>query len=319
MSELPSFHMTPDEFRKWGYAVIDWIADYQQRVEQLPVLSSAKPGQVRSMLPPQAPEHGEPFQKILQDVDRVIMPGITHWQSPNFFAYFPANSSGPAILGELLSAGLGIQGMLWATSPAATELETHVLDWLVQMLDLPKHFHSDTEGGVVIQDTASGSTLCALLAAREVATGFLTRQSGLSSKLVAYASNQAHSSLDKAMIIAGLGTDNLRHVPVDADFKMIPEQLERMIQEDLKAGFKPVFVQATVGTTSSNAIDPVGEIGGIAKRHGLWLHVDAAMSGTAAICPEFRHIHDGLEFADSYTFNPHKWMFTNFDCNCFFI
>jgi len=315
----PSFHMTPDEFRRHGHAVVDWIADYYSRIESFPVLSRAQPGQIRASLPPNPPKHGEPFDAILADVEKLILPGITHWQSPNFFAYFPANASGPAILGDLLSSGLGVQGMLWATSPACTELETHVLDWLVEMLDLPQKFLSASSGGGVIQDTASSASLCALLAARERATNFASNRRGCDGKLVAYTSTQAHSSIEKDVQIAGLGRDNLRPIEVDPNFAMRAETLARQIADDRRAGLVPCFVCATVGTTSSNAIDPVPEIGRICRENNVWLHVDAAMSGTAALCPEFRHIHNGLEFADSYAFNPHKWMFTNFDCDCFWV
>ena len=319
MSAHRSYHMTPDEFRRHGRAVVDWIADYYERVESLPVLAQVEPGQIRASLPPAPPAHGESFEAILRDVEELVLPGITHWQSPNFFAFFPANASGPAILGDLLSAGLGVQGMLWSTSPACTELETHVLDWLVDMLGLPRTFLSTGPGGGVIQDTASSAALCALLAARERATEFESNERGCYGRLVAYSSSQAHSSIEKAVKIAGLGRDNLRLVDVDDRFTMRPDALARQIREDRQAGLVPCFVCASVGTTSSNAIDPVEEIGRICREEGLWLHVDAAMSGTAALCPEFRHIHDGLELADSYCFNPHKWMFTNFDCDCFFV
>ncbi len=319
MPEEKTFHMTPDEFRRHGHAVVDWIADYQTRVETLPVLSRVKPGEIRASLPGAAPAQGEPFDRILADVGKLILPGITHWQSPNFYAYFPCNASGPAILGDLLSSGLGVQGMLWATSPACTELETHVLDWLVTMLDLPRKFLSTESGGGVVQDTASSASLCALLAARERATNFASNQNGCGGKLVAYASSQAHSSIEKGVQIAGLGRRNLRLIAVDGNFAMRPDALALEIEKDRRAGLIPCFVCATVGTTSSNAIDPVPEIGRICREHKIWLHVDAAMSGTAALCPEFRHIHEGIEFADSYTFNPHKWMFTNFDCNCLYV
>jgi aromatic-L-amino-acid decarboxylase len=314
-----SHHMDPDEFRKHGHAVVDWIADYYKRIESFPVLSQAAPGQIRASLPSRAPENSEPFESILQDVERLILPGITHWQSPNFFAFFPCNASGPAILGDLLSSGLGVQGMLWATSPACTELETHVLDWLVPALGLPEKFLSTSTGGGVIQDTASSATLCAVLAARERASNYQSNRNGASEKLSAYTSGQAHSSVEKAIQIAGIGRENLRLIEVDAGFAMNADALRRAIEQDRKAGRKPFFVCATVGTTSSNAIDPVPQIGRICRDHGIWLHVDAAMSGTAALCSEFRHIHDGLEYADSYCFNPHKWMFTNFDCDCFYV
>ena len=314
-----SFHMPPEEFRKHGHAVVDWIADYYKRIEEFPVLSQVAPGEIRASLPAHAPGQGEPFPEILKDVEKFILPGVTHWQSPNFFAFFPSNASGPAILGDLLSSGLGVQGMLWAASPAATELETLVLDWLVPALGLPEPFLSTRTGGGVIQDTASSASLCAILAARERATGFQSNRSGVHGKLVAYTSSQAHSSIEKGIQIAGIGRENLRLVDVDGNFAMRPEALEQAIREDRARGLTPFFVCATVGTTSSNAIDPVPEIGPIAKRNGLWLHVDAAMSGTAALCPEFRHVHHGLEHADSYCFNPHKWMFTNFDCDCFYV
>ena len=314
-----TFHMTPEEFRRHGHTVVDWIADYYARIESFPVLSRAEPGQIRASLPAAPPLKGEPFPAILADIEKLILPGITHWQSPNFYAYFPSNASGPAILGDLLSSGLGVQGMLWATSPACTELETHVLDWLVTMLDLPRKFLSSSSGGGVIQDTASSASLCALLAARERATSFASNQRGCHGKLVAYTSSQAHSSLEKDAQIAGIGRDNLRAIEVDENFAMLPEALARRIEQDRRAGLVPFFVCATVGTTSSNAIDPVPEIGRICREHKLWLHVDAAMSGTAALCPEFRYTHAGLDLADSYCFNPHKWMFTNFDCDCFYV
>jgi aromatic-L-amino-acid decarboxylase len=319
MADEKTFHMTPEEFRKHGHAVVDWIADYYARIESYPVLSRAEPGQVRASLPGTPPSKGESFDAILGDIEKLILPGITHWQSPNFFAFFPANASGPAILGDLLSSGLGVQGMLWATSPACTELETHVLDWLVAMLDLPRKFLSTDTGGGVIQDTASSASLCALLAARERATNFASNKRGCDGKLVAYTSSQAHSSIEKDVQIAGLGLNNLRLIEVDQNFAMRPDALARQIEQDRRAGLVPCFVCATIGTTSSNAIDPLSEIGRICRENNLWFHVDAAMSGTAALCPEFRHTHDGVALADSYTFNPHKWMFTNFDCNCFYV
>ena len=319
MFEEKSFHMTPDEFRLYGRAVVDWIADYYQRVESLPVLAQVEPGQIRASLPSEPPVYGEAFETILDDVEDLILPGVTHWQSPNFFAFFPANVSGPSLLGELLSAGLGVQGMLWATSPACTELETHVLDWLVDMMALPEKFKSTASGGGVIQDSASSASLCALLSARERATDYGSNERGNDGRLVAYASSQAHSSIEKAVKIAGLGRRNLRLIEVDDQFAMRPDALARQIEKDRQAGLSPCFACATVGTTSSNGLDPLPEIGRICREEGLWLHVDAAMCGTAALCPEFRHIHDGLELADSYCFNPHKWMFTNFDCDCFYV
>jgi aromatic-L-amino-acid decarboxylase len=311
--------MTPDEFRRYGREVVDWIADYYERVETLPVLSQVEPGALREALPADPPTTGEPFDMMLADMDHLILPGITHWQSPNFYAFFPANTSFPSILGEMLAAGLGVQGMLWLTSPACTELETHVLDWLVDMLALPPGFKSTTAGGGVIQDTASNASLVAMLAARERATGYASNAVGSDGRLRAYTSTQAHSSLAKAAGIAGIGRDNLRAVAVDGAFAMRPDDLARQMAADRADGLQPFFVCATVGTTSSNAMDPLAEIGAICQEYGAWLHVDAAMSGTAALCPEFRHFQDGLERADSYCFNPHKWMFTNFDCDCFYV
>jgi aromatic-L-amino-acid decarboxylase len=319
MTSEKSRHMTPDEFRRHGHAVVDWIADYYSRIESFPVLSQLKPGQLRASLPPSAPHHGESFDAILADVEKLILPGITHWQSPNFFAYFPCNASGPAILGDLLSSGFGLQGMLWATSPACTELETHVLDWLVPMLGLPEKFLSTSTGGGVIQDTASSASLCALLAGRERATNYASNTKGCTGKLVAYCSTQTHSSVEKAAKVAGLGAANLRAIEVDKKFAMRADALARQIAQDKSAGLVPCFVCATVGTTSSNAIDSVSEIARMCREHNIWLHVDAAMSGTAALCPEFRHIHAGIDRADSYCFNPHKWMFTNFDCDVFYV
>ncbi len=319
MTEEKSRHMTPDEFRKYGRAVVDWIADYQERVESFPVMARTAPGDIRASLPALPPETGETFDVMLKDVEEKILPGVTHWQSPDFFAFFPSNTSGPSILGELLSAGLGIQGMLWATSPACTELETHVMDWIVSMLDLPETFRSSGAGGGVIQDSASGATLCALLAARERATDFASNAEGCDGRLVVYASSQTHSSLEKAVKIAGLGKNALRIIPVDHRYALRADALSEQIQQDRADGLIPCMVCATVGTTSSNAIDPLPRIGRICRTEGIWLHVDGAMAGTAAVCPEFRHIHNGLAAADSYCFNPHKWMFTNFDCDCFFV
>ncbi len=319
MADNKSYHMTPDEFRRYGRAVVDWIADYWEQVDSLPVLSRVEPGQVKNSLPAHPPAQGEDFEAVLKDVDELVLPGITHWQSPNFYAYFPANISGPAVLGDLLSSGLGVQGMLWSTSPACTEVETRVMDWVAEMLDLPPQFKSEGAGGGVIQDSASSATLCALLAGRERATGYAGNQKGLKGKLVAYASTQTHSSLEKGVMIAGIGLDNLRQIPVDDKFAMRPDALVAQIEADRAAGLIPFFVCGTVGTTSSAAMDPLPQLGRICREQNLWFHIDAAMYGTAAICPEFRHIQNGVELADSYTFNPHKWMFTNFDCNCFFV
>jgi len=314
-----SFHMSPEEFRQQGHAVIDWIADYYKRIESFPVLSPVKPGEIRASLPKEAPAQAELFEEILGDIEKLILPGITHWQSPNFFAYFPCNASGPAILGDLLSSGFGLQGMLWATSPACTELETHVLDWLVTALGLPEKFRSSSTGGGVIQDTASTANFCAVLSARERVTNHGSNRTGTGQKLVAYTSNQAHSSVEKAIRMAGIGSDNLRVIEVDEQFAICPSALAAAVERDKRAGLLPFLVCAITGTTSSNGMDPLAEIGPVCCLHNLWLHVDAAMSGTAMLCPEFRPLQRGIEFADSYCFDPHKWMFTNFDCDCFYV
>ena len=307
--------MTPDEFRRHGADVVEWIAHYLETVEEHPVASPLAPGDVRALLPAHPPQHPEPFEDVLADVDRIILPGVTHWQSPNWFAYFPANSSGPSILGELLSAGLGVQGMLWATSPACTELETHVLDWMVELLGPPDRFGSTGAGGGVIEDSASSATLVALLAGRQRAVDAGAELGAL----VAYASAHTHSSLEKAARIAGLGPDQVRTVAVDGEFALRPDALAAAVEEDRSAGRVPFFCCATVGTTSSLAVDPVAELAPVCAGAGVWLHVDGAMAGSAAVCPELRWVNDGLDRADSYAFNPHKWLFTNFDCTCFWV
>jgi aromatic-L-amino-acid decarboxylase len=313
--------MTPEEFRRYGHAVIDWIADYQERIESFPVLSQVAPGDIRAALPDEPPEHGESFEAVLADVDRVIMPGITHWQHPSFFAYFPANASGPAILGDLLASGLGVQGMLWVTSPAATELETHVLDWLATLLDLPARFRSDGDGGGVIQHTASDAALVALLAALHRASGGRTEREGVpAGRYAVYTSGQTHSSVEKACRIAGLGADALRKIDVDpATLAARPEHLQELVDADRAAGIVPALVVASVGATGTGAVDPVRELAAIAADAGAWLHVDAAWAGVAAVAPEFRWLNDGLEAADSYATNPHKWLLTNFDCDTFWV
>jgi len=319
MDNKHSIHMTIDEFKNNGYKVIDWLADYYKNVDSFPVLSQVDPGYIRGQLPDQPPEDGETFEAMLADMNEKILPGITHWQSPNFFAFFPCNSTGPAILADMLSTGLGVQGMLWATSPACTELETHVLDWLVDMLDLPKIFKSTSTGGGVIQDTASSATLCALVAAREKASNGKINETGFDGTLRVYTSSQAHSSIEKAVKIAGIGKHNLRSIAVNNKFAMRPSELRRAIEQDITDGLTPAFVCATVGTTSSTALDSLSEIGSICSEFGIWLHVDAAMAGSAAICPEYRFIQEGLEHAQSYCFNPHKFLLTNFDCSCFYV
>lgn len=308
-------HMDPTAFRRHGHAVIDWIADYLETVEDRPVRSTVAPGDVRRALPGRPPQTGEPFERMLSDVDDVIVPGLTHWQHPSFFAYFPANTSGPSILGELLSAGLGVQGMLWSTSPACTELETHVLDWLLDVLGLPDRFRSTGAGGGVLQDSASSATLCALLAARDRAVDAPADIR----RCTVYASEHAHSSVAKAVRIAGLDPANLRLLPTDDRFALRPDALVDALAADRRGGVVPTMVVATAGTTSSTAFDPIRAVAEAAADAGCWVHVDAAMAGTAAVCPEFRWMHDGVELVDSYCFNPHKWMFTNFDCDAFWV
>jgi aromatic-L-amino-acid decarboxylase len=310
-------HMTPEEFRKHGYRVVDWIADYYEQIETFPVLSHVAPGEIRARLPASPPQHGEGFDAVLRDLDGVIMPGITHWQHPSFFAYFPANASGPGILGDLLASGLGVQGMLWATSPAATELETHVLDWLRELLGLPETFR----GNGVIQSTASDAVLVALLAALHRATEGRTEPAGVhSGQFTVYASGQAHSSVEKACRIAGLGSDALRKIDVDpATQAARAEHLRGLIDADLAAGYTPTLVVASVGTTGTGAIDPVRALGDITREYAAWLHIDAAWAGVATVCPELRWLNDGVELADSYSTNPHKWLLTNFDCDAFWV
>ncbi|MEO9137509.1 MAG: aminotransferase class V-fold PLP-dependent enzyme [Jatrophihabitans sp.] len=313
--------MTPEEFRTHGHAVIDWIADYQQRLETFPVLSQVQPGDVRAGLPADPPEHGEPFEAVLADLDTKIVPGITHWQHPSFFAYFPANASGPAVLGDLLASGLGVQGMLWATSPAATELETHVLDWLATLLDLPARFRSDGPGGGVIQHSASDAALVALLAALHQASSGATERGGVEAgRYAVYTSTQTHSSVEKACRIAGLGADMLRKIDVDPLTSAArPDHLRALIAADRAAGVVPTLVVASVGTTGVGAVDPVAEFAAIAHEAGAWIHVDAAWAGVAAVAPEFRWLNDGLDAVDSYSTNPHKWLLTNFDCDAFWV
>ncbi len=313
--------MSPEQFREYGHAAVDWIADYQQRVESLPVLSQVEPGAVRAELPADPPEHGEPFEAVLRDLDEVLLPGITHWQHPSFFAYFPANTSGPAILGDLLASGLGVQGMLWATSPAATELETHVLDWLAALLGLPDRFRSSGAGGGVIQHTASDGAVVALLAALHRASRGRTERDGVAGgHYTVYASTQTHSSVEKACRVVGLGADALRKIDVDPRTQSArPQHLRELLERDVADGCTPTLVVATVGTTGTGAVDPVAEFAELAHQHGAWLHVDAAWAGVAAVAPELRWLNAGLDAADSYSTNPHKWLLTTFDCGAFYV
>jgi len=304
--------MSPEEFRKRGHEMVDWVADYLAGVANYPVNSTVKPGSIRAGLPEKAPEQPEPFEDVVRDLNEIIMPGITHWQSPNWFSYFPANSSGPSLLGEMVASGLGVQGMLWSTSPAATELETVVVDWMVDLLGLPPTWKTTGPGGGVIQMSASDSAHVAMVTARELA-----RARARPDQMVVYASDQTHSSVEKGARIAGF--TNLRIVPTDGTFAMDPAAFERQVAADRANGLVPVFVAVTVGTTATTAIDPVRTVATIAGREDIWVHVDAAYAGSAMVCPEHRHHQDGLELVDSYTFNPHKWMFTNFDCNLYFV
>lgn len=305
--------MEKETFRKFGYKFIDWVADYMDELEKLPVLSQIKPGEIRSKLPHNPPIQAENMEKLFLDFKKIILPGITHWQHPSWFAYFPANNSPPSILAELLTAGIGAQCMIWQTSPAAAELEEVVLEWLRQMLDLPEGMAG------VIQDSASTATLVALLTAREKATNFEANQKGLKKSLVVYASEETHLSIEKGVKITGYGRENLCYIPTDDSFAMVPSKLEEAVERDKKRGLKPACVVATLGTTSSTAIDPLAAIGKICRSQNIWLHVDAAFAGTAAILPEKRWMLEGAENMDSFVFNPHKWMLTNFDCSAYFV
>ncbi|MFH1241815.1 MAG: pyridoxal-dependent decarboxylase [Pseudomonadota bacterium] len=305
--------MDKEAFRRFGYEFVDWVADYMADVGKYPVMSQVMPGEIKERIPLEPPVKGEPMDRIFEDFKKIILPGITHWQHPSWFAYFPANNSPPSILAELLTSGIGAQCMLWQTSPAAAELEEMVLEWLRKMLELPEGMAG------VIQDTASTSTLCALLTAREKATDFEANLRGVNKPLVVYASEEAHSSIEKGVKIAGYGKESLRYIPTDNTFAMVPSRLEEAIVRDREEGLCPACVVATLGTTSSTAIDPLEPIGKICRRYGVWLHVDAAFAGTAAILPEKKALLKGAEYMDSFVFNPHKWMFTNFDCSAYFV
>jgi aromatic-L-amino-acid/L-tryptophan decarboxylase len=309
-----SFHMTAEEFRRHGREVVDWVADYMERVADLPIRSGVAPGDIEARLPLAAPADPEPFDALLADLDDVVLPGITHWQSPGWFAYFSANVSAPSILAELASAGIGAQGMLWATSPALTEIESRVLDWLVDLLGLPESWKTSVgPGGGVIQMSASDSTHLMHVVARErtVARGAET------DRLVAYGSSQAHSSVERGARIAGFR--HVRLVEVDSDHALLPDALEAALAKDRAMGLTPAIVTSSIGTTGTGAVDPVARIADLASAEGLWHHVDAAWAGSAMCLPELRHHQAGVDRVDSYTFNPHKWMFTNFDCNVLWV
>lgn len=309
--------MSVEEFRNQGYKFIDWICSYITNIEDYPVLSESNPGEIREKLPAQAPEKGESIDSILEDFDRTIMPGITHWNHPKFFAYFSISSSFPAMLGEMLSNAVNVNGMLWKTSPSATELEEAVGAWLRDMLHLPEEFFG------MIVDTASISSLYALTAARERIKGLDIRLNGYptgdqSRPICIYCSDQAHSSIDKAGIVLGFGLENIKRIPSDENFRMRTDLLEQAIREDIDAGKTPAAVVATIGTTSTTSIDPVPEIGRICRKYDLWFHVDGAYGGIASIIPEFSHLMDGFEYVDSYVTNPHKWLFVPIDLSMFY-
>ena len=322
-------HMDAKEFQRLGNLFLEWISNYLDDVETLPISPLIAPGDVRAALPTTPPESGEALEKVFADLDAVVIPGLTHWQSPNWFAYFPCNHSYPSILGELACAGIGIQGMLWATSPACTEVESLMMDWMLDALGLPERFRTaprddprgTCKGGGVIQDTASSATLCALLAARERATDGVSGRDGVSAcpPLTAYASEHAHSSVEKACGIAGIGRSALRLVEADEQHCMRPEALAQLMSDDVADGRIPFFVCSTAGTTASGAVDPTAQIAEISEKHGAWLHLDGAMYGAAAIAPEFRWVLDAVERCDSVCVNAHKWLFTNFDCDLFWV
>jgi aromatic-L-amino-acid decarboxylase len=304
----------PEKFREYAHRFVDWMADYLKKVEKYPVKSGVNPGEILSTLPAAPPENPESMVHIFNDFQKDILPGMTHWQSPNFFAYFPANSSFPSVLAEMLTATLGAQCMVWDTSPAAAELEEAMMNWLKQMTGIPEDFHG------VIQDTASTATLTALLSAREKHSAFAINTNGFDGEQYRiYCSTETHSSIEKGVKIAGFGKANLVKVPVDEQFRMDPDQLEEAINKDLDAGKRPLCIVATLGTTGSTAIDPLEKIASVASKYKVWLHVDAAFAGTALLLDEYKWMIKGIDQVDSFVFNPHKWMFTNFDCSAYFV
>jgi len=306
--------MNITDFRKHAHEMADKLADYYEQIESLPVKSLVMPGEIYNALPDSPPLQPESYRSVIQDFDNIILPGITHWQSPNFYAYFPANSSYPSVLAEMLTAGLGAQCMLWETSPAAAELEEKTMNWLREMTGLPAHFQG------VIQDSASTSTLIALLTAREKASSFLINEDGFNhNKFRVYCSTEAHSSVEKAVKIAGIGRKNLVKIAVDDELAMLTGELEKTIKDDIRNGLIPVCVVAAIGSTGTTAVDPLEKISEICMNYNIWLHVDAAYAGTAFVLEKYRYMIKGIENADSYVFNPHKWMFTNFDCSAYFV
>jgi aromatic-L-amino-acid decarboxylase len=308
--------MTPDEFRALGHRLVDWIADYRTRVGELAVMACTQPGEIKARLPASPPEQPEAFEAVFRDLEEIILPGLSHWQHPQFFGYFPSNGSLASVLGDYLSTGLGVLGLSWQASPALTELEELVTDWMRQLVGL-----SESWSGV-IQDTASTCTLVALLCARERTSRFSLSRAGLQGEeqpLCVYMSSQGHSSVEKAATLAGFGRANLRLIATDANYALCPEALEGMIRRDLAEGRKPCAVVATTGTTTSTALDPVAAMADVARRHDLWLHVDAAMAGSAMILPECRWMWEGVNEADSLVLNPHKWLGAAFDCSLYYV
>lgn len=308
--------MTPEEFRKHGHAVVDWIADYRARVQERPVMAQTAPGDIKARMPASPPDEPEPFEAMLADLDALVAPGLSHWQHPAFFGYFPCNGTLASVLGDYVSTGLGVLGLAWQSSPALTEVEEVTTDWLRQMVGLSAAW----EG--VIQDTASTSTLLALISARERVTGYALARGGLQAEpraLVVYASAYAHSSVDKAALLAGFGRENIRHVACDAGFAMRADALAEAIAADRAAGRVPCAVVVTTGTTTTTALDPVKAVAGVLAGTGVWLHVDAAMAGSAMVLPECRWMWEGVEAADSVVLNPHKWLGAAFDCTVYYV
>ncbi|NIM10444.1 MAG: aspartate aminotransferase family protein [Candidatus Aminicenantes bacterium] len=307
--------MDINEFRKRGHELVDWMADYFENIEQYPVKSGVAPKDIIRQLPESPPEKGESFNVIFNDFQEIIIPGMTHWQHPSYFAYFNANNSYPSVLAEMLTATMGAQCMIWQTSPAAAELEERVMQWTAELIGLPKEWDG------VIQETASAATLVSLLSAREKYSDYEVNRGGFYNrqKFTVYCSTETHSSIEKAVKIIGLGKENLRKIEVGDEFAMIPERLEEAVIRDREQGFIPLAVVATFGTTGSTAIDPLEPIADICREYNIWLHVDAAYAGTALVLPEKRHLIKGIEKVDTFVFNPHKWMFTNFDCSAYFV
>src|SRR5579883_269639 len=308
--------MTPEEFRKVGHQLIDWIADYRANIADFPVMSPVEPGAVRAQLPDAPPENPEAFDNIFRDLEQIVVPGLSHWQHPNFYGYFPANAMLAAVLGDYLSTGLGVLGLSWQASPALSELEEVVTDWVRQMVGLSAAWSG------VIQDTASTSTLVALMCARERTSNYSLARGGLQAEekpLIVYASSQSHSSVEKAALLAGFGRANVRIIPIDERYAMRPDALDAAIRADIERGLAPCAVVATTGTTASTALDPLEEIAQVARRYNVWLHVDTALAGSAMILPECRWMWQGIEDADSLVFNAHKWLGAAFDCSLYYV